>query len=212
MIVDGGTLPWAEHPDRFPMFSVPEPAFHGVVYTEDHRDKPYIVRCRTVGLRNGGATLAPLSAFLLLQGLETMAIRLERQAGNTAAIANWLVSDARVAWVSWSGLPSHPDHQLAKSCSSGRFPSILTFGVSGGYEAGIKFFNSVKLFKRLVNLGDSKSLVSHPSSTTHRQLNSDEQKTAGVTPDMIRLSIGIEHVEDLIEDIDQALSAPRKGS
>ena len=208
LIVDGGSFPWGDEPERFPMFSRPEPSFHGVVYTKDHPDCPYIVRCRTVGLRNGGATLSPFNAFLLLQGLETLSIRIDRHGANAAAVAQWLQNDPRVAWVSWSGLPDHPDHALTKRLCSNRAPSILTFGVKGGYDAGIRFFNEVKLFKRLVNLGDAKSLVSHPASTTHRQLTAEELALVGVTPDMIRLSIGIEHIDDLVEDLDQALGAP----
>ncbi len=206
LIVDGGRFAWAEHPDRFPMFSRPEPAFHGVVYAEAFPDNAYIVRCRTVGLRNGGATLSPFNAFLLLQGLETLAVRTERQRANAEAVARWLEADPRVAWVSWSGLVDHPHHDLAQRLCGDRYPSILTFGVVGGYEAGIAFFNKVELFLRLVNMGDAKSLVSHPASTTHRQLTPTELVAVGITPDMIRLSIGIEHIDDLIEDLDQALS------
>jgi O-acetylhomoserine (thiol)-lyase len=150
---------------------------------------------------------SPFNAFLLLQGLETLAVRIERHGANAEAVARWLQKDPRVAWVSWSGFPDHPHHQLAERLCSNRYPSILTFGVIGGYEAGIRFFNEVKLFKRLVNLGDAKSLVSHPASTTHRQLTPEEQGLVGVSPDMIRLSIGIEHIEDLIADLDQALEA-----
>jgi len=205
LIVDAGSFPWAEHAARFPMFSRPEPAFHDVVYARDFPDRAYIVRCRTVGMRNGGATLSPFNAFLLLQGLETLAVRLERQRANAEAIARWLEADPRVAWVSWSGLAGHPHHQLAQRLCGDRYPSILTFGVVGGYDAGIRFFDGVKLFLRLVNMGDAKSLVSHPASTTHRQLTPNELGAVGVTPDMIRLSIGIEHIDDLIEDLDQAL-------
>jgi len=205
LIVDSGRFPWGENADRFPMFSQPEKAFHGVVYTRDFPDNAYIVRCRTVGLRNGGATLSPFNAFLLLLGLETLGIRLERHQANADVVARWLRADPRVAWVTWSGFSDHPQHELAERLFAGRYPSILTFGVTGGYEAGIEFFNRVKLFKRLVNLGDAKSLVSHPASTTHRQLNTEELRLVGITSDMIRLSIGIEHIEDIIEDIDQAL-------
>ena len=207
LIVDGGSFPWAEHPARFPMFSRPEPAFHDVVYARDYPENAYIVRCRTVGLRNGGATLSPFNAFLLLQGLETLAVRLERQRANAEAVARWLESDPRVAWVSWSGLADHPHHHLARRLCGDRYPSILTFGVIGGYEAGIRLFDGVRLFLRLVNMGDAKSLVSHPASTTHRQLTPKELDAVGVTPDMIRLSIGIEHIDDLIEDLDQALGS-----
>jgi O-acetylhomoserine (thiol)-lyase len=206
-IVDGGRFPWAEHADKFPMFSTPEASFHGVVYTERFGDAAYIVRCRTVGLRNGGATLSPFSAFLLLQGLETMAARLDRHEANARAVASYLAADRRVAWVDFAGFPDNPSHELAQRYMKGRCSSLFTFGVVGGYDAGLRFFNAVKLFKRLVNLGDAKSLVSHPASTTHRQLTPDDLKIVGVTPDMIRLSIGIEHIDDIVEDLDQALSA-----
>jgi O-acetylhomoserine (thiol)-lyase len=205
MVVDGGRFPWGEHSERFPMLSRPEASFHGVVYTRDFAEKPFIVRCRTVGLRNDGATLSPFNAFLLLQGLETLSVRLERQHANTEAVARWLSEDPRVAWVSWSGFADHPHHALGLSLLGGRYPSILTFGVAGGYEAGIRFFNGVDLFTRLVNMGDAKSIVSHPASTTHRQLTPAELEAARVTPDMIRLSMGIEHIDDLIDDLDQAL-------
>lgn len=206
MVIDGGIFPWAEHPERFPMFSRPEAAFHDVVYARDFPERPYIVRCRTVGLRNEGAALAPLNAFLLLQGLETLALRLERCQYNARKVAEYLAGDKRVSWVRYLGFEDHPHHALAKRYLGEHYPSILTFGVKGGYEAGIKFFNSVNLFKRLVNMGDAKSLVAHPASTTHRQLRPAELAMAGISPDMVRLSIGIEHVDDLIDDIDQALA------
>jgi O-acetylhomoserine (thiol)-lyase len=205
LIVDGGSFPWHRFAERFPMFSRPEPSFHGVVYADDFPDNAYIVRCRTVGLRNGGATLSPFNAFLLLQGLETLSIRCERHQENAAAVARWLRQDPRIAWVSWPGFDDHPHHGLADRLLGGRYPSVLTFGVAGGYEASIELFNRVKLFKRLVNLGDAKSLISHPASTTHRQLGTEELRQAQVTPDMIRVSIGIEHIDDIIEDLDQAL-------
>lgn len=209
LIVDGGSFDWAAQPERFPMFSRPEPAFHGVVYTREFPESAYIVRCRTVGMRNGGATLSPFNAFLLLQGLETLPLRMERHIRNAEAVALWLERDPRVSWVGWSGFPGHPHHHLAAKLCAGRFPSILTFGAVGGYEAGVEFFNRVRLFKRLVNLGDAKSLVSHPASTTHRQLSVDDLRVVGVTPDMIRLSIGLEHVDDLLEDLDYALGPAR---
>ncbi len=205
-IVDSGRFPWAQHAARFPMFNRPEPAFHGVVFATDFPDRAFVVRARSVALRNTGATLSPFNAFLLLQGLETLAVRLERQEANARAIAARLASDPRVAWVSFAGLAGHPHYDLAQRYLRGRVPSILTFGVVGGYDAGIAFFNSVRLFKRLLNLGDAKSLVSHPASTTHRQLSPLDLVAAGVGPDMIRLSIGLEHVDDLIDDIDQALA------
>jgi O-acetylhomoserine (thiol)-lyase len=206
-IVDGGKFPWKQHADRFPMFCEPEPAFHGVVYAERFPDSAYVVRCRTVGLRNTGAALAPFNAFLLLQGLETLAVRLDRHEANARAVADYLVTDPRVAWVAFIGHPNHPSHQLARRYLGGRCPSIITFGVAGGYEAGIRFFNAVTLFKRLVNMGDAKSLVAHPASTTHRQLDAAALQRVGVTPDMIRLSVGLEHIDDLVADLDQALAA-----
>jgi len=206
-IIDAGRFPWAEHPDKFPMFNRPEPAFHGVVYAEQFPGASYAVRCRTVSLRNSGSTLSPLGAFLLLQGLETLSVRLERHESNTRAIARYLEADPRVQWLSHLGDPAFAYYDLAQRYLKGHCPSIVTFGVAGGYEAGIRFFDSVKLFKRLVNMGDAKSLVAHPASTTHRQLSPEALAIVGVRPETIRLSIGIEHVDDLLEDIDQALSA-----
>lgn len=208
LIVDGGSFPWQSYAERFPMFSRPEPSFHGVVYANEFPKNAYIVRCRTVGLRNGGAALSPFNAFLLLQGLETLSIRCERHQENAAAVAQWLRQDPRIAWVSWPGFDDHPHHELADRLLGGRYPSVLTFGVAGGYEASIELFNRVRLFKRLVNLGDAKSLISHPASTTHRQLGAEELRQAQITPDMIRVSIGIEHIDDIIEDLDQALRPP----
>jgi O-acetylhomoserine (thiol)-lyase len=205
MIIDSGAFPWSEHAERFPMFSTPEPSFHGVVYARDFPENAYIVRCRTVGMRNEGAALSPFNAFLLLQGLETLSLRCERHQANAAAVARWLREDPRVSWVRWSGFVDHPQHELAERLLGGRYPSIITFGAAGGYEASIEMFNRVELFKRLVNLGDAKSLVSHPASTTHRQLSEEELRRAGISPDMIRLSIGIEHIDDIIEDLDRSL-------
>lgn len=206
-IIDAGRFPWADHPDRFPMFNRPEPAFHGVVYAEQFPDAPYAVRCRTISLRNSGATLSPLGSFLLLQGLETLAVRLERHESNTRTVAQYLARDPRVEWLRYLGDPTFAYYGLAQRYLKGHCPSIITFGVAGGYDAGIRFFDSVKLFKRLVNMGDSKSLVAHPASTTHRQLSPEALELVGVAPEAIRLSVGIEHADDLIEDIDQALSA-----
>jgi len=206
-IIDAGRFPWHDYPGRFPMFNRPEPAFHGVVYAEQFPEAPFAVRCRTVSLRNTGSTLSPLGAFLLLQGLETLAVRLERHESNTRAVASWLSNDRRVEWLKWLGDPGSAYYGLAQHYLKGHCPSIVTFGVAGGYDAGIKFFDSVKLFKRLVNMGDAKSLVAHPASTTHRQLSPEALSLVGVAPETIRLSIGIEHVDDLIADIDQALSA-----
>jgi O-acetylhomoserine (thiol)-lyase len=207
MVIDGGTFPWAEHSRRFPMFTQPEPAFHGVVYASDFPASPFAVRCRTVLLRNDGAALAPFNAFLLLQGLETLSVRLEREQANARRVAEYLARDPRVSWVRYLGFSDHPHHELAVRYLGGRFPSVLTFGPAGGYEASIRFFDSVKLFKRLVNMGDAKSLVAHPASTTHRQLDAAALEKADIPPEMVRLSVGLEHIDDILEDIDQALTA-----
>lgn len=204
-VVDAGTFDWASSPDRFPMFARPEPAYHNVVYTEDFPSSPFLTRCRTIGMRYGGATLAPMNAFLLLQGLETLSVRLERHEANTRVLADRLAADPRVGWVSFVGFPDNPHHAVARRYLGDRVPSLFTFGPSAGYEASISFFDRVRVFKRLVNLGDAKSLVAHPASTTHRQLSTEDLARVGIAPEAIRLSIGIEHVEDLWEDIDQAL-------
>jgi O-acetylhomoserine (thiol)-lyase len=204
-IVDAGRFPWSAHSDRFPMFTTPEPAFHDVVYARDFPDSPFVVRARTVALRNTGAALSPFNAFLLIQGLETLAVRLERQESNARQIAGYLADDRRVAWVGYAGFPEHPSYAIAQRYLKGRVPSIVTFGPVGGYPSALAFFDALNLFKRLVNLGDAKSLVSHSASTTHRQLRPEELVAAGIAPDLIRLSIGLEHIDDLIEDIDQAL-------
>jgi O-acetylhomoserine (thiol)-lyase len=207
IIVDGGTFPWADHPERFGCLIEPEPAFHGVQYATQFSHAPYITRCRTIGLRNTGAALSPFNAFLLLQGLETLAVRLPRHESNARTVAAFLASHPSVTSVSFLGFPDNPYYELARRYLGGRVPSILTFTVRGGREAGIGVFNRVKLFKRLLNMGDAKSLITHPASTTHRQLTPDDLKLAGITPDMVRLSIGLEHPDDLIEDLDQALAA-----
>jgi O-acetylhomoserine (thiol)-lyase len=205
-IVDGGTFPWTEYPERFPGFSEPEPAFHNVVFAQDFPDRPFVTRARSIQLRNTGATLSPFNSFQLLQGLETMAVRLERHESNARAVAAYLAADPRVEWVSFAGFPDHPHHHLVQRYLKGRVPSIITFGAAGGYEAGLAFFDSLQLFKRLLNLGDAKSLAIHPASTTHRQLTPEQLIAAGIRPETIRLSIGIEHIDDLIEDLDQALT------
>ena len=209
-LVDAGRFGWSEHPDRFPAFCQPEPAFHGVVFAEEFADRAFAVRARSVTLRNTGATLAPFNAFLLLQGLETLPARLERHERNARVVAEYLASDERVAWVSFVGFPEHPSFELAQRYLKGHAPSIVTFGVEGGYEAGLTLFDSLKLFKRLVNLGDAKSLVAHPASTTHRQLTREDLALVGIPPEMIRLSVGLEHPDDLCDDLDQALAAVTK--
>ncbi len=206
-IVDGGTFPWTEHAERFPLFNQPEPAFHDVVFARDFPERPFTVRARSVQLRNTGATLSPLAAFQLLQGLETMSVRLDRHESNARAVADYLAGDDRVEWVSFVGFPDHPYYELAQRYLKGRVPSIITFGATGGYDAGLAFFDSLRLFKRLLNLGDAKSLAIHPASTTHRQLSDAERAAAGIRPETIRLSIGLEHIDDLIEDLDQALAS-----
>ncbi|HEY7948666.1 MAG TPA: O-acetylhomoserine aminocarboxypropyltransferase/cysteine synthase family protein, partial [Acidimicrobiales bacterium] len=190
-IVDGGTFPWTEHAARFPLFNQPEPAFHDVVFARDFPERPFTVRARSVQLRNTGATLSPLAAFQLLQGLETLPVRLDRHEANARAVADYLANDSRVEWVSFVGFPDHPSHHLAQRYLGGRAPSIITFGARGGYQAGLAFFDALQLFKRLLNLGDAKSLAIHPASTTHRQLSDAERAAAGIRPETIRLSIGL---------------------
>lgn len=206
-IVDGGRFPWGNHPERFPAFSSPDPSYHGLVYNERFGAGAYIARARSVYQRTTDAVLPPLSAFLLLQGLETVALRVERHVENARKIAEFLRDDARVDWVNYAGFPESPYYALANRYLNGAAPSLLTFGVKGGLEAGKKLYDSLRLIKRLVNIGDAKSLACHPASTTHRQMSRDEQARAGVTPEMLRLSVGIEHADDLIEDLDQALAA-----
>ena len=206
-IVDSGQFPWRDHADRFPMFSVPDQSYHNLVYTERYGKAAYIARARSVFQRTMGAVLSPLNAFLLLQGIETVVLRLERHVENARKVAEFLRDDPRVASVNYVGFPDHPYHRLAQKYLGGRACSLLTFGVKGGYEAGKRFHDSLQLVTRLVNLGDAKSLACHPASTTHRQMTREEQAQAGVHPETIRLSIGIEHPDDIIADIDQALDA-----
>lgn len=209
IIIDSGTFPWAEHKARFPMLNNPEAAYHGVVYTEALGPAAYIGRARTVPLRNTGAAISPFNAFLFLQGIETLALRMERHVSNAMTVAHHLEKHPAVAWVHYAGLKSSPYHQLAQKYTKGRPSALMTFGIKGGFEAGVKFYDALKIFKRLVNIGDAKSLAAHPASTTHRQLTDTELKSAGVTPDMIRLCIGIEGIEDILEDIDQALATAK---
>jgi O-acetylhomoserine (thiol)-lyase len=207
VIVDSGNFPWAEHPDRYPMLTEPEPAYHGVVYTEAFGPAAYIARARTVPLRNTGSAISPLNAFLILQGVETLALRMERHVENAMAVATYLREDPRVAWVHYAGLPGDRYFELAQKYTKGRPSALLSFGVKGGYEPGVRFYDALKLFKRLVNIGDTRSLAAHPASTTHRQLTEVEQRAADVTPDTIRLCVGIEHIDDILADLDQALAA-----
>jgi O-acetylhomoserine (thiol)-lyase len=206
-IVDSGRFPWKAQARRFSRFSEPDASYHGMVYTEHFGEAAYIARCRSVQQRTTGAVISPLSAFLLLQGIETVALRVERHVENARRVAEFLRADARVAWVNYAGFPDNPYHGLVQKYLGGRACSLLTFGVKGGLEAGKRFYDALTLFKRLVNLGDAKSLACHPASTTHRQMSAEEQAKAGVRPEMIRLSIGIEHIDDLVADLDRALAA-----
>jgi O-acetylhomoserine (thiol)-lyase len=207
IIVDGGKFPWTAHTARFPMLTQPDPSYHGLVYTDHYGPAAFVGRTRSVYLRTTGAVLAPLSAFLLLQGIETVALRVERHVYNARRVAEFLRDDARVESVSYAGFPGSPYYGLVQKYLGGRACSLLTFAIRGGYEAGIRFYDALRLFKRLVNLGDAKSLACHPASTTHRQMSSEEQRLAGVGPESIRLSVGIEHIDDILADLDQALAA-----
>jgi O-acetylhomoserine (thiol)-lyase len=206
-LVDSGKFPWAKHADKFPRLNQPDVSYHGVVFTEALGEAAYIGRARVVPLRNTGAALSPFNAFLILQGIETLALRMDRTCDNALAVARFLQSHPRVKWVNYAGLPDSPSRALAERYMGGRASGILTFGVAGGLQAGAKVQDAFKLFTRLVNIGDAKSLACHPASTTHRQLSPEELASAGVSEDMIRLSIGIEHIDDLIADLEQALAA-----
>jgi O-acetylhomoserine (thiol)-lyase len=206
-IVDSGNFPWDRYPDKFPMLTQPEPSYHDVVYTKQFGRAAYVARCRTVGQRNSGATLSPFNAFLILQGIETLPLRIERHVENARRAAEFLRDHANVGWINYLGFADNPDYELGRKYLKGKCPSLLTFGVKGGYEGGRKFLDALTLFKRLVNMGDAKSLATHPASTTHRQLDVDQQLKAGITPETVRLSIGIEHIDDILGDLDQALKA-----
>ena len=205
-IVDSGKFPWTQHADRFKRLNEPDVSYHGVVYTEAFGPAAYIGRARVVPLRNMGAAISPFNAFQILQGIETLALRIERISDNALKIAQHLARHEHVEWVNYAGLPDHPDHPLVARYLSGRAPGILTFGVKGGRDGGAKFQDALKLFTRLVNIGDTKSLATHPASTTHRQLSPAELAKAGVKEETVRLSIGIEHIDDLLADLDQALA------
>jgi len=206
-IVDSGKFPWAEHKQRFRRLNEPDVSYHGVVYTEALGPAAYIGRARVVPLRNTGAAISPFNAFLILQGIETLALRMERIVDNTRQVAQFLGGHAKVKWVNYAGLEGHRDHALALKYVGGRPSGVLTFGVEGGAEGGARFQDALQLFTRLVNIGDAKSLACHPASTTHRQLNEEELAKAGVTVDTVRLSVGIEHIDDLLADLEQALAA-----
>jgi O-acetylhomoserine (thiol)-lyase len=210
-IVDSGKFPWAEHKQRFRRLNEPDPSYHGVVYTEALGPAAYIGRARVVPLRNTGAAISPFNAFLILQGIETLSLRMDRISENTLTIARHLKQQAKVAWVNYAGLEDHPDHALVRKYLSGKASGLLTFGLKGaageGRERGARFLDALQLFTRLVNIGDVRSLATHPASTTHRQLSPAELVTAGVSEDTVRLSIGLEHIQDLLADLDQALTA-----
>jgi len=208
-IVDSGNFPWKEHADRFPMFSKPDASYHDLIYTEHYGKAAYIGRCRSVYQRTTGAVLSPLSSFLLLQGIETVALRIDRHVENAKRAAEVLRNHPMVDWVNYAGFAENPYYGLSQKYLGGRPCSLLAFGIKGGYPAAVKFYDALKLITRLVNLGDAKSLACHPASTTHRQMSQEEQRRAGVKPEMIRLSIGIEHIDDIVADLDQALAATK---
>jgi len=205
-IIDSGKFPWAEHKARFKRLNEPDVSYHGVVYTEAFGAAAYIGRARVVPLRNTGAAISPFNAFQILQGIETLALRVDRIVENSVKVAGFLRDHPKVEWVNYAGLPDHADHALVRKYMGGKAPGLFTFGVKGGREAGARFQDALQLFTRLVNIGDAKSLATHPASTTHRQLNPEELEKAGVREETVRLSIGIEHIDDLIADLEQALA------
>lgn len=209
IVVDSGKFPWAQNKTRFPLLNTPDPSYHGVTYTEAFGPAAFIGRCRVVPLRNTGAALSPFNAFLILQGLETLGLRMERHTENALKVAEYLRAHPQVRWVKYAGLADHPEHELAQRYVEGKPAGILSFGIEGGQAAGARFIDALKLVVRLVNIGDAKSLACHPASTTHRQLDDAELEKAGVPRDMVRLSIGIEHIDDILADIEQALVAAR---
>ncbi len=207
VIVDSGKFPWKDHASKYKMLTEPEPAYHGVVYADALGEAAYIGRARTVPLRNTGSALSPMNAFLILQGIETLPLRMERHYENAIAVAKHLQAHPSVDWVSYAGLDGDKYHNLANKYMDGKSPSLMTFGIKGGFEAAEKMYDALNLFKRLVNIGDTRSLACHPASTTHRQMTEEEQKKSGVTPDMIRICVGIENIDDIKADLDQALKA-----
>jgi O-acetylhomoserine (thiol)-lyase len=207
IVVDIGKFSWNAHAARYPQFTEADESYHGLIYTEHYGDAAFIGRCRSVYQRTMGAVLAPMNAFLLLQGIETVALRVDRHVDNARAVAEFLRRDARVESVNYAGFPDSPYYSLVQKYMGGRACSLLTFEIRGGFAGGMRFYDALKLFKRLVNLGDAKSLACHPASTTHRQMSPSEQLAAGVGPGSIRLSVGIEHIDDILADLDQALAA-----
>ena len=209
VIIDSGKFAWKDHP-RFPAFNQPDPSYHGVVYAEAFGEAAFIGRARVVPLRNMGAAISPFNSFLILQGLETLPLRMERHTENALKVAQYLSAHELIEWVNYAGLTSDRYYELAKKVVSGKPSGILSFGIKGGEAAGGRFIDALQLVKRLVNIGDAKSLACHPASTTHRQLNDDELKSAGTSREMVRISVGIEHIDDIIADIDQALSTSKQ--
>lgn len=209
IVVDSGNFDWAAHPERFPQFSTPDVSYHGLVYAERFGRGAFAARARSVYQRTTGAVLPAMSAFLLLQGIETVALRVERHVQNARKVAEYLRAHPGIEWVNYAGFPDSPNHAMAQKYLGGEGSSLLTFGVKGGFEAGKTVYDALKLVKRLVNIGDAKSLACHPASTTHRQMTPDEQRVAGVLPETIRISVGIEHIDDIVADLDQAIAAAR---
>ena len=209
IIVDSGKFDWTADKVRYAVLNEPDPSYHGVIYTEALEAAAYIGRCRVVPLRNTGAALSPMNAFLLMQGLEMLGLRMDRHCENALQIAQYLERHEQVSWVKYAGLASSEYHDLCQKILGGRASGILSFGIKGGHESGAKFIDALQMILRLVNIGDAKSLACHPASTTHRQLNAQELAAAGVSEDMLRLSIGIEHIDDIIADIEQALAAAK---
>jgi len=205
-IVDSGKFRWAEHKERFRRLNEPDVSYHGVVYTEALGPAAYIGRARVVPLRNMGAAISPFNAFLILQGIETLPLRMDRICSNTIEVANYLRQHPKVNWVNYAGLPDHPHHGLVQQLMGGRASGLMTFGVQGGRAGGERFLDALQLFTRLVNIGDVRSLATHPASTTHRQLSPAELEKSGVTEDTVRLCVGVEHIDDLKADLDQALA------
>jgi O-acetylhomoserine (thiol)-lyase len=210
VIVDSGKFDWAKDPKKYPMLNEPDPSYHGVVYTEALGPAAFIGRCRVVPLRNTGAALSPHSAFLIMQGLETLGLRIKQHCENALALAKYLEGHESVEWVNYAALPNDKYNALCKKITNGQASGIISFGIKGGIEAGTKFIDALQMILRLVNIGDAKSLACHPASTTHRQLNPEELALAGVSEDMIRISVGIEHIDDIIQDVDQAIEASKK--
>ena len=205
VIVDSGKFDWVANKDRFGVLNEPDPSYHGVVYTEALGPAAYIGRCRVVPLRNTGSAISPMNSFQILQGLETLGLRMDRHCSNAQTLAEYLKDHAKIAWVNYAGLQDSAYHTLCKSITGGRASGILSFGIQGGIDSCTKFIDSLQMILRLVNIGDAKSLACHPASTTHRQLNEKELASAGVTADLVRISVGIEHIDDIINDVQQAL-------